>query len=149
MDSIKLEHFQRSHPGLSFPPVHELGDRETEALRARLVRACGLPTSASAIELTNWIAENATQISRADASSASFNVQRLLTDLGIRSEPYVFLNWYRFDKIDKLALVDLTRYFSDIWYPASDDIEIFDSTCDWMLAIAHTGSVRLTVLTVP
>jgi len=53
------------------------------------------------------------------------------------------LNWYRFDKIDELRFVDLCEKFEDIWYPSSDDLDIFDRNMNWLISIEHSGSIRV------
>jgi hypothetical protein len=70
-------------------------------------------------------------------------VGRLLRKLGVTSPKKVYLNWYRFDDIDQIDLADLDRYFFDIWYPDSDDLDVFDDSADWIVSIAHHGNVRL------
>ncbi len=83
------------------------------------------------------------------ARGEGFNLQSAIRELGMESATTVLLNWYRFDRIDRIALVDLSLYFVDIWYPGSDDIEIFDESCSWVLAVSHTGELRLTILDAP
>jgi len=62
--------------------------------------------------------------------------------LGISAEKKVYVNWYRYDNVDEIQFVDLTKYFDDIWYPGLDDIDIFDATFSWILSISHDGAVR-------
>ena len=35
------------------------------------------------------------------------------------------------------------KYFDDIWYPDSDDIDIFDQTLSWILTVLHNGDVKI------
>ena len=71
----------------------------------------------------------------------TINVEDVFFNLGIIVSSNVFINWYKFDNIDSLSFRNLCRYFDDIWYPAIDDIEIFDETCNWILSIRHYGIV--------
>ncbi len=43
----------------------------------------------------------------------------------------------------------MSRWFDDIWYPASDDIDLFDSTLDWILSVSHSGLIDLRRLDMP
>ena len=72
-----------------------------------------------------------------------FNLSDALTRGGVCAAETVYINWNRFDTIDAIALRDLSAFFEFIWYPAVDDIELFDRTCSWMLLIRHYGAVRL------
>lgn len=148
MDAFKIENFQRSHPGNQFPQVNRISAPATRLLRLKLVTNCGLSPEASDLELTRRIAKHATSLSDADPADDMFNLAELLRKLNIKPEEDVFINWYRYDDVDRMHLSDLSSYFADIWYPGSDDIEIFDSSCAWILIIPHSGDVRLAILAV-
>jgi hypothetical protein len=77
------------------------------------------------------------------AGEEGFNLSETLIRAGVRAAGTVYINWDRFDAIDAIALQDLSAFFEFIWYPAVDDIEVFDRTCSWMLLIRHYGAVRL------
>ena len=55
----------------------------------------------------------------------------------------IYINWNDFEKIDKIDVDFLDKYFDDIWFPSVDDIEIFDDTFNWMISIRHYGSVMI------
>ncbi|KPA90347.1 hypothetical protein ACMGT0_20260 [Pseudomonas sp. RHF3.3-3] len=78
-----------------------------------------------------------------NAADDHFSLSECFQYLGIRSRERVFINWGRFDDIDALRTTDLFKVFSSIWYPGVDDIEIFDESLNWMVAIAHDGTVAL------
>ena len=63
--------------------------------------------------------------------------------LNIKPNLQVYLNWYSFTDIDILNIIFLDKYFFDIWYPISDDIDIFDESLNWFLSIRHDGNVVL------
>lgn len=146
MDDFKIRNFLQSHPGIS-PPRHErLSTTEAAELRNRIrLRANALKQTAD-VELTRELAEEATPVRDADPSAPGFDLLTLLRALGIRAKASVYINWYRYDVVDRIALIDLSRFFSDIWYPGADDIEIFDDTCCWLLVVPHSGVVRVAVL---
>ena len=50
---------------------------------------------------------------------------------------------YGFDDADEMHFGDLDKYFYDIWYPVTDDIDIFDDTFKWLLLIVHNGCLRM------
>ncbi len=33
------------------------------------------------------------------------------------------------------------NFFSDIWYPSLDDIEIFDLNLNWIVSVRHYGGI--------
>jgi hypothetical protein len=61
---------------------------------------------------------------------------------GVTSSETIFLNWYRYDDVDEMRLADVTKFFEDIWYPSSDDLDIFDESLRWILSIRHDGEVK-------
>jgi hypothetical protein len=73
----------------------------------------------------------------------SFDLNELLATCKLEASDDVYINWYRYDKIDQLKKSDLARFFTDIWYEGSDDLDIFDGTFNWMLLIRHDGYLKL------
>lgn len=55
----------------------------------------------------------------------------------------MFINWDRYEEIDEMGLDDLNRYFSDIWYPGSDEVDVFDSSFGWFLSVSPEGYVKV------
>ncbi len=56
-------------------------------------------------------------------------------------EDELFVQWRIFQEVDKFRRVDLEREFYSIWYPTSDDIEVFDGTLKWIVFVSHHGSI--------
>ena len=57
----------------------------------------------------------------------------------------IYINWYKFNDIDSIDLVDMDKYFYDIWFPSSDDIDLFDENFNWIVSIRHDGIVSYIV----
>ncbi|TDQ12029.1 hypothetical protein [Pedobacter metabolipauper] len=74
-------------------------------------------------------------------ATEDFRLIRVLNSIGINPLSEVFINWYRFKRIDRFDLKDLDKYFDDIWFPVSDDIDLFDASLDWILSIRHDGCI--------
>jgi len=55
--------------------------------------------------------------------------------------PELFVNWGRFEEVDAFQTVDVARYFSDFWFPVTDDIDLFDASVNWVVSIRHDGVV--------
>ncbi|RBH52727.1 MULTISPECIES: hypothetical protein [Pseudomonas] len=78
-----------------------------------------------------------------NAAEKDFMLDECFRYFGVCPKERVYVNWRCFDELDRLLAVDLVSDFSSIWYPESDDIEIFDEELSWMVAIAHDGVVEL------
>lgn len=70
-----------------------------------------------------------------------FELIKTLFKLEIIPLERVFINWYMFKQIDEFDIKDVDKYFDDIWFPSSDDIDIFDKTLDWVLTVRHDGFI--------
>jgi hypothetical protein len=75
--------------------------------------------------------------------SGPLDFRQLLGQTSVQSVEKVLVNWYRFDEIDRIDIDVLSQFFDDIWYPAVDDIEIFDTSCGWFISVSHDGRVEL------
>ena len=78
-----------------------------------------------------------------NAGDENFDLENVTQTAGISVHDKVFVNWYHFDKIDTLAFKDLAVFLGYIWYPSSDDIDIFDSSFSWIVSITHQGEVYI------
>ena len=54
----------------------------------------------------------------------------------------VYIDWGRFNDIDEMNADDFNSVFHDLWYPSSDDIEVFDKTLSWVLLVRHFDVVQ-------
>lgn len=74
-------------------------------------------------------------------SLENFKLIDNLKKIGITPMKEVFINWYRFERIDVFNAVDLDKFFYNIWFPSSDDIDIFDESLNWIVSIRHDGII--------
>lgn len=70
-----------------------------------------------------------------------FKLIDVLNRLSIKPSSQIYINWYRFDDIDVFDIIDLDKYFYDIWFSSSDDIDLFDKSLDWIISIRHDGCI--------
>jgi hypothetical protein len=143
MDEFKRRAFRENHPGVAFPEFYTLKTEEASAIRRTLTEKLGIPIDSDPLTLVRRLLEVETPIGGFDARSDTFNLADAIRGAGIQAPSQVLVNWYRFDRIDQFALKDLIDYFTDIWYPSTDDIDIFDRSCAWTLSIMHYGAVQM------
>jgi hypothetical protein len=143
MDRQKLLNFEMTHPGESLS-VEEVLPSEASAVRARLLQKLGLPLQSSGLALVKAIEAKSRPLKGLDASSSGFNLGHLLAELQDEAASLeVFLNWYRFDELDRVRVSTLAAFFTDIWYPSADDLDIVDPRLRWVVSVAHHGGLRL------
>lgn len=112
-----------------------------QALRARFAQRVGCSQETDNLTLTRRVADGLTRVDGVNAEAEDFILSEAFERLGITPQSRVYVNWYRFDDVDRISLNNLSSYFTDIWYPGTDDIEIFDETCCWILSISHDGDL--------
>jgi hypothetical protein len=139
MDRFKVANLKTLYRGESFPDVGALTTPETTRLRAKLSRMLGTDGSASGTELVRLIDAITVPIEGARATDPDFRFDSLVEVLSVSPNPLVYVNWHHLDDVDELGYQDLTKHFSSIWYPGSDDIEVLDDTCSWVITISHEG----------
>jgi hypothetical protein len=142
MEAFKIENFEREHGPGTFIPYRHLSKEEADHLFRSLKRRLGLPDDSDGLRAVKIVRERSTWLKNANAGSEGFDLGRLFEDLKFDVSDTVYLNWYRFDEIDELRTRDLFNTFGDLWYPSSDDLDIFDSSMDWLLSIEHSGALR-------
>lgn len=144
MESFKIEHFHRDKPGRLFPWFEPAPAVETQAIRAALARKAGLPSETEALTLTRRLDALGTVVEGLDAETEGFDLAATFFALAIRPQGgVVYVNWHRYDVVDRMKFTDLASHLDDVWYPSSDDIDIFDATLSWIVSIAHEGTIKV------
>jgi hypothetical protein len=143
MDDFKLLNFRRSHPGVTPPALHRLEANEAVELFRKLKQRFDVEADEKLAVLEELL-EGASPIDGGEPGEDAFDMQAVLALASVAPDATLFINWDRFETVDRVSAADLTRYFTDIWYPGADDIEVFDQTCNWVLFVPHSGPALLT-----
>jgi hypothetical protein len=143
MDSTKIDNF-RSCYGREFIWFSPLTADQLKYIRDSLSRRLRINLSLDDnLSLLKIIFDRSKVIGEAhSADNGKFNLKEVLINVGVEIRESVFINWYRLDHVDELRTSDLFEYFHDLWYPAADDIEIFDESLDWVVIVTHYGEIR-------
>src|ERR1700679_3030855 len=129
MEPIKIENFCVAHPEASFPWFRHLSTDECKTLQSRLSRKLGIP-NAPPLQLLTTLERLSAVVPNAVPSNQDFHLNSL--PIWTSMPRTIYVNWYRLDDIDEMAFIDFCTDFHDLWYPSSDDIEIFDDTLSWV-----------------
>ena len=108
-----------------------------------MIKKLGLPENLSDLKFISSIHKLLIKYDGENVKSQDFNISNLMNKFRITPPDKVYINWYRFDEIDQMEFVDVARYFGDIWYPTSDDIELFDDSLTWILSVSHDGFISI------
>lgn len=139
MDHFKIKHFEHDYSGSGFPWFRPLESSETQQIRRALAGLIGMDEVDDNLLLTKRLHNMSSPVYNIHVEAESFDLALTLDTLGMEPQPYVYVNWYRYDEVDCIRLEDLSRNFKDLWYPGSDDIDIFDNTLLWVLSVTHSG----------
>ena len=135
MDQIKLENFRKEY-GFEMPIVRSLPYDECLKIRENLLHKFSLDDIDEFFKID--------KISRLDGFNAdeeNFDFKTAFGKLGIAISNEICINFNKFESIDILRFDDLFKFFSDIWYPSLDDIEIFDINLNWIISVRHYGDI--------
>jgi hypothetical protein len=140
MDEFKVELFKKEYKGkvLNYISVSEIN---CKSIQDNISKRFNID-SKSLFDFVEKLSAKQTPIEGVDANEM-FNLKDVLGDLLITPQLRVYVNWYRFDEIDQFNIDDFEKYFDDIWFAGSDDIDIFDDSLKWILSIRHDGLVSI------
>ncbi|WP_439590392.1 hypothetical protein [Hydrogenophaga sp.] len=143
MEKIKIENFLKDHCGNKFPEYESLSKVACSTLAQSICEKLSLPNSTDGLTLVKTIDSMARPCEAKANASENFDLNALLDSCGIDAEDAVYINWYRYDQIDRLKRNDVSNNFYDIWYPNVDSIDIFDDSLSWILLVRHDGYIKL------
>lgn len=143
MDQVKIDNFIRERSGRTFPEYIVLSNEECADIRSTLIKKLGLDPSTDGLALVNEIDKRSEVCEEFNCNNNDFDLKQVISSLGIIYPENIFINWYRYDNIDKMSFSDLAGSFDDIWYADVDDIDIFDKSFKWLLSFTHYGQVKI------
>lgn len=146
MEVFKVENYEREHGQGTFPAYRRLGSQSSQEVRRQLAGALGIAPTSSGTEVVRAVWDRSQPVEGADAENEDFDLCLVLDRLGLACTDKLYLNWHHYEDVDEMCAADVTAHFTDIWYPSSDDIDIFDQNMLWVVSITHYGAVRVTRL---
>ena len=142
MEEFKKQNFAKTYPDLDFPSITKLTADRVNFLRKCLAKRLDVSSDIDGLGLVRKLDSTEISLEHVNALEPKFSITEILNIHHVEFDDSVILNWHRFDDLDEIKLKDLDEFLSDIWYPASDDIDVFDNSMTWVLSIAHTGKVK-------
>lgn len=143
MDKFKIDRFNSEYPNdVEFPEFYSLDNTDLLRLQNRLFDKSNVKDR-DLLKLTKTLNYQASVIPEINAEHEGFYLSSAFSHENIKPNEWIYLNWYRYDQVDKMRFSDLEKYFDAIWYPSSDDLDIFDDSYAWILSIRHDGVLSL------
>ncbi len=135
MDQIKLENFRKEY-GFEMPIIRSLPAGECLKLREKLLHKFSLNNIDEFFKIDKF-----NRLDGFNANEENFDLKTAFSELGIAMPNEICINFNKFESIDILRFDDLSKFFSDIWYPSLDDIEIFDINLSFIFSVRHYGAI--------
>jgi len=135
MDQIKLENFRKEH-GFEMPIVRSLLPGECIKIRENLLHKFSLNDIDDFFKIDKF-----SKLDGFNADEVNFDLKVVFNKLDIATPNEICINFNKFESIDILRFDDLFKFFSDIWYPSLDDIEMFDINLSFIISVRHYGAI--------
>ena len=135
MDQIKLENFRKEH-GFEMPIVRSLLPGECIKIRENLLHKFSLNDIDKFFKIDKF-----NKLDGFNADEVNFDLNALFNELNIATPNEICINFNKFESIDILRFDDLFKFFSDIWHPSLDDIEMFDINLSFIISVRHYGAI--------
>ena len=135
MDQIKLENFRKEY-GFEMPIIRSLPYDECIKIRENLLHKFSLNDIDEFFKIDKF-----NRLDDFNADEVNFNFKAAFSKLGIAAPNEICINFNKFESIDILHFDDLSKFFSDTWYPSLDDIEIFDINLSFIVSVRHYGAI--------
>lgn len=142
MDSFKLDYFKKEHKEQSIN-FTTLSKYECDEVYASFCLAYQIKAQDRS-DIFGFIQNNGRFISSMNAQDKDFDLYLLIQEqCGSQMPIHLNVCWDNFCTIDCFDSNDLATYFDYIWYPAADDIIIFDNLYKICLMVRHDGAIYI------
>ena len=135
MDQIKLENFRKEY-GFKMPIIRSLSAGECLKIRENLLHKFSLDDVDEFFKIDKF-----SRFDGFNADEEKFDLKAAFRKLNIATPNEICINFNKFESIDILHFDDLLKFFSDIWYPSLDDVEIFDLNLSFIFSVRHYGVI--------
>ena len=135
MDQIKLENFRKEY-GFDMPIIRSLSPSECLKIRENLLHKFSLDDVDEFFKIDKF-----NKFDGFSADEENFDLKAIFSELNITTPNEICINFNKFESIDILRFEDFSKFFSDIWYPSLDDIEIFDINLSFIFSVRHYGAI--------
>ena len=135
MHQIKLENFRKEY-GFDMPIIRSLPAGECLKIRENLLHKFSLDDIDEFFKIDKF-----SKLDSFNADEANFDLKAIFRKLNIATPNKICINFNKFESIDIFRFGDLDKFFSDIWYPSLDDIEIFDINLSFIFSVRHYGTI--------
>ena len=135
MDQIKLDNFRKEH-GFDMLIIRSLPYGECLKIRENLLHKFSLDDVDEFFKIDKF-----SRLDGFNADEENFDLKAVFGKLNIATPNEICINFNKFESIDILHFDDLSKFFSDIWYPSLDDIEIFDINLSFIFSVRHYGEI--------
>ncbi|MCU7937010.1 MAG: hypothetical protein KZQ99_19405 [Candidatus Thiodiazotropha sp. (ex Dulcina madagascariensis)] len=146
MEQIKVDNFMKENPECGFPKYTSLDNKVCTEIRMILFDKLSVDLNANSLTLVEKVDKLSQLYSGIGCDESHYDLKKILLSFDINPDEYVYINWYRYDEVDRMRFVDLAKYIHDIWYPDVDDIDIFDASFTWVLSLNHSGQIKILML---
>jgi len=142
MKEFKIRNWQGQFPGKPLPVYTALSQDEASELGIELAKRFRISYTSEDAAFTELF-RRSNEVPEIYLEGEVTPLSSVFSRCAITPRESLFVQWRMFREVDRFKTRDLENDFYSIWYPSSDDIEIFDSTMEWVLFISHHGSVSL------
>jgi hypothetical protein len=144
MEQFKIDFYEDEFGPNTFPDFRRLTEPEMRHVRDKIKESLGLSNATSGLELLRAIRNHSCLVPGVNPNERNFDLKSLIDWLKVPQSGAIFVNWYRFDDMEKFRLTDFCNVFHDVWYPPADEaIELVDSQLRWIIFVAHWGVIRV------
>ena len=144
MEKFRIDNFLEAEPGKVFPYFESVPPDVCRELKARLAQKLKLRRESDALIVLEAAVSKVQVLEGLSAEDRLFDLQGVLRRVSaVQPHDFVYINWDRFEHIDRMRVADLSQHFFYIWYSGPDDIELFDDNLSWLMSIHHSGTVSV------
>ena len=142
MEDFKKDNFYRAYPGEEYPSYNICSEEEARLLLEKICEkySCSFEMP---LALNSQVIKRSRILDFCNADDDEFSLEEVFERLSITPNDNIYISWLRLENVYTFNFKILCKRWDDIWYPAIDDIELFDDSFSWLIGINHHGYIIL------
>lgn len=134
--------FNERYPEKKFFDYEIHINENSRVIREQLIQNFGFRRDFNTLDFSKLMIEKGRMVVE-NFDETNFDISRFIPSQNCET---IFCSYDNMETIYEIKLLDFVSFFSDIFFPAADDLDVFSFDLDWIIFLTHENECIVTKL---